>query len=261
MSRAARARMLRMLKLTVLLAFAGPWGAGAAPVSAQVNDNVIGGGIPDQSSFNGLWWGSYDAFSPQARVGAGVPWSNFYIPPPPGETAWNGPYYTAPHWEPYVPRPIGWSGLEYSVANAPPDSTKPHGWYGPYSPGWRSDPAYAFEFWKYIEPELRAREQARAGGIESGATTAFEAGAMAAMEAERAGVRERPRFRQYIRNPAPEPGQSPWRAYDSRAPEAPPEPTSPLAVPRGFTQYYRQTAPGPDQGRWVTKSAPPAPRR
>ncbi len=248
MSRAARARML---KLTVLLALAGPWGAGAAPASAQDNDNVIWGGVPNQNVLNGLWWGNYDAFSPQARLGAFAGWWDYYTPP--AEPAWNGPYFTAPHWEPYVPRPIGWSGMEYSVANAPPDSTKPHGWYGPYSPGWRGDPASAVEYWEYIEPELRAREQARAGG--------FEAGATAAVEAERAGARERPRFRQYVRSPTSEPSQSSWRAHDSRASEAPPEPASPPAAPRGFTQYYRQTAPGPDQGRWVVKSAPLAPRR
>src|SRR4051794_15152981 len=102
--------------LTVLLALAGPWGAGARRASAQVNDNVLWGGVPNQYGLNGLWWGGYNAFSPpNERPGAFAGWWDFYIPP--AEPAWNGPYYSTPHWEPYVPRPIGWNGLEYGVAN------------------------------------------------------------------------------------------------------------------------------------------------
>lgn len=114
---------------------------------------------------------------------------------------------------------------------------------------------FAFEFWEYIVPELIDYERARVAGFESGA----EVGAAAVEELDRALGREPPRLRQYVRNPAPEPGQSPWRARDARAPESPPEPAAP--APRGFTQYYRRTAPGPDQGRWVMKAAAPAPRR
>jgi hypothetical protein len=46
-----------------------------------------------------------------------------YRPP----SQWNnGPYYTAPHVDPYAPRPAVWTGYIYYVPSLPPYGSEPH---------------------------------------------------------------------------------------------------------------------------------------
>src|SRR5262245_35887982 len=46
----------------------------------------------------------------------------------------NGPYYTAPHWNPYAPRPAIWTGLIYNEPLAPPYNNHPRGKFPTYHP-------------------------------------------------------------------------------------------------------------------------------
>jgi hypothetical protein len=46
----------------------------------------------------------------------------------------NGPYYTAPHWDPYAPRWSIWTGLVYNDPNAPPYTNWPRGRFTTFYP-------------------------------------------------------------------------------------------------------------------------------
>jgi hypothetical protein len=217
------------------------------PALAQQDFNGLWWGRSNAQDFNGLWWGQYNAFVPSPDVAPGVWWDHYQ---PPANPVWNGPYYTVPHWQPYVPRPVEWTGLDYGVANAPPQSTRPNGWYGPMSPGPRGDPVSATEFWRYIWPNLspQTRQLIRETvkpGVAPPEPAAAPTPASVVPEAPRRG------FKQYYKPAAAGPVKAGWTAREAPMYQARPAPRVARSEPQGFTQYYRPAG----QGRWTSKSA------